>query len=105
VKEDIGRRLRQAREAAGLSQSQLAAMVGAKSGRAATISDWESGRGDLGADVLAEIRNATGVDGHWLLTGEGSMWRVASHSRAGEMRAIAEWLRSEAEREERERGS
>lgn len=73
MKEELGARIREAREAAGLTQSQLAARVGTRSGRGGTVSDWEAGRGDLSAEVLAEIRRETDCDGHWLLTGEGTM--------------------------------
>ena len=73
--ETLAERIRKAREAAGLTQAQLAQMVGSKSGRAGTVSDWEAGRLP-NAETIAELPAVLGVDGHWLLTGEGPMRRT-----------------------------
>jgi len=70
----LGDRIRQARDAAGLTQQEVATRVAA--GRAATVGEWEAGTLP-GADYLQQLPAALGCDGHWLLTGKGSMDRPA----------------------------
>lgn len=41
-----------------------------------TLSRWANGRETPGGASLRELVKVTGVDGHWLLTGEGSPTRV-----------------------------
>jgi transcriptional regulator with XRE-family HTH domain len=53
----IGRRIRAARVAAGLTQGELASRLGA---RRATISDWERGRVRQPAEALVAIAKACG---------------------------------------------
>lgn len=54
----VGKRIRQEREAAGISMDQLGKMVG-KNVR--TISDYETGSGSISVSTLIKIANALGV--------------------------------------------
>jgi transcriptional regulator with XRE-family HTH domain len=75
MSESIGDRIRKARDARGMTQGGLALQVGSKSGRASTVSEWESGNGPADPLALAELVAVLRVDAHWLLTGEGEMER------------------------------
>lgn len=70
----FGDRLRTAREAAGLTQSQLAQRVGVTQGQ---ISKLELGERDESTKT-AEIAHECGVSAYWLATGRGPMRRQAS---------------------------
>lgn len=62
----VGRRIAEARHAAGLSQAALAAAVGVSR---SAVAQWETGRaGQLRAN-LARIGAALGVSASWLLEG------------------------------------
>ena len=60
----VGRRIKEAREKRGLSQSQLAARVGVE---AQTISKQERGVFSPAADTLLKIADVCGVDPRWLV--------------------------------------
>lgn len=62
-----GRRIREARCWAGMSQQALAAAVGVSQ---ASISYWELDRFDPGEVMLARIADATGAPVVWLLPGQ-----------------------------------
>lgn len=84
--ETLGARIFAARRARDMTQEQLAERLSA---RLATVSGWEPTRrrrgsrvwwepekAAPGADYLALLPAALGVDGHWLLTGEGEMFKT-----------------------------
>jgi len=64
--ESIAERLKHAREAAGLTQPELAAKIGVSQG---TIGNIETGLRKRPRDLLA-IATTLGVDPHWLETGK-----------------------------------
>lgn len=67
---DWGERIREAREAAGLSQSELARRVGLKP---PSVHDWESGKTKrIGGDNLMNVARALGTTPDWILTGRDS---------------------------------
>ena len=62
----MGDRLARARDAAGMSQSQLARRLGVK---LATIRNWESDRSEPRANRLQMLSGLLGVSFVWLMTG------------------------------------
>ncbi|MEL6958314.1 MAG: helix-turn-helix transcriptional regulator [Pseudomonadota bacterium] len=64
----FGDRLAAAREAAGLSQKDLAQRVGIK---ASTLRNWEDDLSEPRANRLSMLAGLLGVSLSWLLTGEG----------------------------------
>ena len=64
----IGNRIREARRAKGLSQAQLAAMIGEKN---TTISNWEVGVSKPDIDALCELSKALEVSANDLLMADG----------------------------------
>ena len=62
----IGRRLALARQQAGLSQGQVAKLLGV---HRPTISEMESGRRRVAADELAQLASIYSVDVTWLTSG------------------------------------
>lgn len=64
----FGDRLAAAREAAGLSQSELAQRLGI---RKKTLIQWETDRTEPRANRLQMLAGMLGVSIRWLLTGEG----------------------------------
>lgn len=64
----FGERLKQAREAAGYSQGDLAGVVGLTTRQA--ISGYESGRVEPKRDVLEKLAEALGCSPCWLAFGE-----------------------------------
>jgi transcriptional regulator with XRE-family HTH domain len=64
----FGDRLAAAREALGLSQSQLASRLGVRLG---TIQNWESDRSEPRANKLQMLAGLLNVSIVWLLTGQG----------------------------------
>lgn len=66
----IGQRIRAAREAAGISQTELAERIGV---RAHTMWRYEAGRMRPGPDALVGIAKAVGVTPEYLLTGETAL--------------------------------
>jgi transcriptional regulator with XRE-family HTH domain len=65
---ELGQRLRQAREAAGLSQRGVAKMLGNVTHGA--VSQWESS-GQISTDNLLRAASAYRADPMWLMTGQG----------------------------------
>ena len=65
----LGDRLAAGREAAGMSQSQLATRLGV---RAKTLRDWENDVSEPRAIRLQMLAALLGVSLRWLLTGEGN---------------------------------
>jgi transcriptional regulator with XRE-family HTH domain len=66
--EGILHRLIESRKAAGLSQGQVAKLLGL-SGSAATISQWERGGRGLDLHRLLQLRDLYGISIEWLMTG------------------------------------
>ena len=64
----LGDRITGAREAAGLSQTELARRLGV---RLATIRAWEDDQADPRANKLQMLAGLLGVSIMWLLTGKG----------------------------------
>ena len=64
----FGDRLAGAREAAGMSQAQMARRLGVKK---ATIAAWENDLSEPRANRLSILAGMTNVSVMWLLTGEG----------------------------------
>lgn len=62
-------RLRQVLEDRGMTQADLARELGVG---VATVSEWFTRGRVPNGDVMLRLPHALGVDGHWLLTGEGS---------------------------------
>lgn len=63
-------RIRLARRAAGLSQSQLAVELGVQR---SAVSHWEAQRGKPSMNHLRQLALLTGVQIEWLATGRGAM--------------------------------
>lgn len=68
-RELIAKRLRAAREQAGLSQGQIAAKLGMKR---PTISEIEAGRRRVSAEEIARFSNLYDVAVQWLVSGEAN---------------------------------
>ena len=68
-RDDLGARIATARKAAGLSQREVAEMLGVP---ARTFSYYESADGDLPSSLLVTLADALGVDVHELLGVDGS---------------------------------
>src|SRR5438552_2230577 len=66
---ELGNRLREAREMAGLTQTAAAEALGM---RRPSVSEIESGRRRVTTDELYKIADLYGVSADWLATGEGS---------------------------------
>ena len=64
MKYEIGNRIRKYREAHGLSQMELAQLIGVSNGR---ISNWEQGLNRPSADILAALCTALNVSPSALL--------------------------------------
>ncbi len=71
----FGDRLAAAREAMGLTPSQLASRVGVRVG---TIQNWEGDRAEPRANKLQMLAGILNVSIVWLLTGEGEGVSVAN---------------------------
>ena len=100
----FGDRLAGAREAAGMTQSQLARRLGVKK---ATIVAWENDLSEPRANRLSMMAGMINVSIMWLLTGEGEgMDGPADDNQGGlelagavaELRAIRGEMRASAER-------
>ncbi len=100
----FGDRLAGAREAAGMTQAQLARRLGVKK---ATIAAWENDLSEPRANRLSMMAGMINVSIMWLLTGEGEgMEAPAEDSEANleltdavaELRAIRGEMRASAER-------
>lgn len=64
----LGERLKEARETAGLTQSQIARLFGISRN---AVSLWESGENAPTGDKIGEIAKATGFNGEWLWSERG----------------------------------
>jgi len=71
VMSDIGKRIRELREALGLTQKQFGERIG-KSWR--TVQDWEAGKSSIPDHTLRFISSTFGVSYEWLKEGKGEMW-------------------------------
>ncbi len=100
----FGDRLAGAREAAGMSQSQLARRLGVKK---ATIAAWENDLSEPRANRLSMMAGMINVSIMWLLTGEGEGMEAPVEEAGGdlelvdavaELRAIRGEMRASAER-------
>ncbi|MCA0927512.1 helix-turn-helix domain-containing protein [Ruegeria profundi] len=100
----LGDRLAGAREAAGMTQSQLARRLGVKK---ATIAAWENDLSEPRANRLSMIAGMVNVSIMWLLTGEGEGMEAPIDdgeanlelgSAVAELRAIRGEMRACAER-------
>ena len=69
---DIGKRIKMIREKLGLTQQEMASKLGYKM---LTISRWERGERTPSLNDLSKLAELYGVNLHWLLTGEGRMFR------------------------------
>ena len=100
----LGDRLAGAREAAGMTQSQLARRLGVKK---ATIAAWENDLSEPRANRLSMIAGMVNVSIMWLLTGEGEGMEAPIEdgdtnlelgTAVAELRAIRSEMRTCAER-------
>lgn len=80
----IGERLKSLRGAFNHSQRALAAAIGTSAGH---LSEIESGKKLPGSDLLCSLSRQTGVDLHWLLTGEGEMLREDARGGSSQLAA------------------
>lgn len=100
----FGDRLAAAREAAGMTQSQMARRLGVKK---ATIAGWENDVSEPRANRLSMLAGMVNVSIRWLLTGEGEGMDAPQDdtyavpglaSLAAELRAIRGEMRASSER-------
>ncbi|WP_170770305.1 helix-turn-helix domain-containing protein [Ruegeria lacuscaerulensis] len=100
----FGDRLAGAREAAGMTQSQLARRLGVKK---ATLADWENDLSEPRANRLSMLAGMVNVSIMWLLTGEGEGMDAPSEAEepmpelvdiVAELRSIRGEMRASAER-------
>ena len=76
----FGKRLRDARSAAGLTQQQLGDACGVTDG---AVSAWENGvTAGIIAETLFSVADALRVDPRWLATGEGSASSLSDVARS-----------------------
>lgn len=66
IKTILARNIREARDARGLTQRQLGALVNDMDGM--TVSRWERGRVTPSLENMTALANALGVDVAWLYT-------------------------------------
>lgn len=71
----VAARIKALRQAMGNTQSEIAAATGIP---LPTWKKYEGGDREPGAGALSAMA-VTGADLHWLLTGEGAMWRQSSY--------------------------
>ena len=70
----FGGRLRHLRQAAGLTQSELAHLVGVT---LVTVSRWETDKQSVSLDHAKDCARALGASPEWLVLGSGSSQPVA----------------------------
>lgn len=113
---DLKDRIKQARKTAGLTQDQLAKLVGVSR---PSVGMWEGGQTKtIEGENLVRTAYATGTDPLWLATGEGQMhpasmgkehtgvipkkladaWRQIDNETRGHLIAIAEALANQSSR-------
>jgi transcriptional regulator with XRE-family HTH domain len=84
-------RIRSARLASGLSQSELAAAIGVSR---SAVAQWEREPGSLPSTArYVELAGALGVNFDWLATGRGKRGRLAELKRRGGNRAEQRFLK------------
>lgn len=73
----LATRIKEACQRSGLSESEIARRLGASRG---AVNHWTQGKAVPTAALLGELIRVTRVNGHWLLTGEGTpdLYIVAS---------------------------
>ena len=87
----FGDRLAAAREAAGLSQKQLAERLGVKAG---TYRNWEDDASEPRANRLTMLAGMLGVSMGWLMTGDGDGPDLEGEGEvSGDVRAILAEMR------------
>jgi len=87
-REAIGARLKSAREQAGLTQGQVAKLLGL---HRPSVSEMEAGRRGVSVDELATLAATYGVSVNWLLDGEaGDVSRVRYEMAARELSTMKE---------------
>lgn len=85
-REALGVRLKTAREQAGLTQGQVAKLLGL---HRPSVSEMEAGRRGVTADELATLADTYGVSVNWLLDGEaGDVNRVRYEMAARELSSM-----------------
>lgn len=87
----FGDRLAAARDAAGLSQTDLARRTGV---RLSSIKSWENDQSEPRANTLQRVSGILGVSLMWLLAGEGDGMAEAQLGPAEEMRELLLELRA-----------
>jgi len=88
----FGDRVAGAREAAGLSQSELARTLGV---RKDTVQSWEEDRSEPRANKLSSMAGVLNVSIMWLLTGEGDgMTAPPSDTAMVELKGVLSELRN-----------
>lgn len=92
IESTLGTRLALARQRAGMTQTALAHLLGLGAG--SRISDWESGRTSPTAATMLQLPHIFGVNGHWLLTGDGPM-AIAAGNEEAQIEAAAKILSGE----------
>lgn len=100
TREEVGKRIRQAREAVGLSQTELGAAMNRKRSHAA-ISDMERGTVRLDVEELAEVAKILRTDIQTLLEPSASViWRrgeyAQTHDQKQETRQAIEAFQAHA---------
>ena len=78
----FGERLRNAREAAGMSQQQMASRLGVKG---STVNNWEAGKEDPRANRLQMIASLLNVPLMWLLAGSQNVPDPATYLDSAQM--------------------
>lgn len=86
----FGERLKLARRAAGLTQTQLGELLGMTRSSVANI---EAGRQAASAELAVKIANSAGVGVQWLLTGDAKILPAAPAIDRRSLRTIAASLR------------
>ncbi len=87
----IGRRLAEARDAAGLSRRELADHLGVKE---STIAKWESGERSPRGQRVSKLAGILGVSLSWILVGRG----IEPHAAGDEITQIRAELRQARDR-------
>lgn len=78
----VGRRLKEAREAAGLNQEQVAAFMGVATPQ---ISYWETGTRQIDLVSLTKMADLLGYDLSWFLKGKERNPRISVSYRSGKL--------------------
>lgn len=86
----ISGRIRQAREALGLSEQDLANRLGVT---AETVTEWESGGRDPRSNRVIMLAGVLGVSAHWLLDGSADVGPSERSGPAASLRAQLESVR------------